>query len=178
MCGSNVDVDARRPVHLDRLRADPAHLGSAGLDGQPQPGHRTRCPADGDHFSSSRTKTEAKNKLKEILRDQEDGQAVAQRSYTVADAVNDWLGYGLSGRDRKTITSLRIVADEHVIPALVARQLRSADKARELASEDVDKWLEHKAKVLSTSSLQRIKSMRLADRGGPAAAVGPRRPAG
>lgn len=48
--------------------------------------------------SSGKTKAEAKNKLKEVLRDYEDGLAIAPSDYIVAHAVNDWLAYGLSGR--------------------------------------------------------------------------------
>jgi hypothetical protein len=41
---------------------------------------------------SGKTKTAAKEKLKEILRDHEDGVALAAgNGYTVAHAVNDWL---------------------------------------------------------------------------------------
>jgi hypothetical protein len=41
---------------------------------------------------SGNTKTAAKNKLKEILRDHDDGLAAkASADYTVANAVNDWL---------------------------------------------------------------------------------------
>jgi Fusaric acid resistance protein-like len=43
---------------------------------------------------SGRTKTEAKVKLKVVLRDYEDGLAIAPTGYTVAHAVNDWLAYG------------------------------------------------------------------------------------
>jgi hypothetical protein len=38
-----------------------------------------------------RTKTEAKNKLRQLLEDQEDGLVVANDGYTVAQAVEDWL---------------------------------------------------------------------------------------
>jgi len=41
---------------------------------------------------SGRTKTEANAKLREVLRDQEDGLPNQSRQYTVADAVEDWLG--------------------------------------------------------------------------------------
>jgi hypothetical protein len=47
---------------------------------------------------SGKTKTDAKDKLKEVLRDYEDGLAIAPADYTVARAVNDWLSYGLNGR--------------------------------------------------------------------------------
>jgi len=77
----------------------------------------------------------------------------APRSYTVADAVTDWLGYGLSGRSSNTIETGRILANQHVIPALGARKLS------ELSAEDVDRWLAEKAQTLSTSTLQRIRSI-------------------
>lgn len=102
---------------------------------------------------SGTTKTEAKNKLKEILRDNDDGLVATAQGYTVADAVNSWLDYGLSGRDPKTVTTRRILANRHVIPALGARKLR------ELSAEDVDVWLADKAASLSTRTLQDIKSI-------------------
>ncbi|HEV2780374.1 MAG TPA: hypothetical protein VGX25_13375 [Actinophytocola sp.] len=50
--------------------------------------------------ASGKTKTAAMNKLREILRDIEDGTSTkGAHGYTVADAVNDWLTYGLPGRD-------------------------------------------------------------------------------
>jgi len=53
--------------------------------------------------ASGKTKTAAQRKLKEIIRDYEDGLAIAPHNYTVADAVREWLQYGLSGRSPKTI---------------------------------------------------------------------------
>lgn len=73
---------------------------------------------------SGRTETEAKNKLKEVLRDYEDGLAIAPGDYTVAQAVNDWLAYGLNGRDEGTVTACTILSRTHVIPSLGARKLR------------------------------------------------------
>ncbi len=102
---------------------------------------------------SGRTKTEAKAKLKEILRDHDDGFAIAPHDYTVADAVNDWLSYGLNGRDESTIKTRRILANQHVIPALGARKLR------ELSADDVDRWLAEKALTLSTRTLRDIRSI-------------------
>ncbi|MEV7008662.1 hypothetical protein [Streptosporangium sp. NPDC051022] len=101
---------------------------------------------------SGKTKTEAKNKLKEVLRDYEDGLAIAPADYTVERAVNDWLAYGLSGRDEGTVTACTILSRTHVIPALGARKLR------DLSAEDVDKWLADKAKTLSTRTLQGLHS--------------------
>ena len=79
--------------------------------------------------ASGRTKTEAKNKLKDLIREHDDGLAAAPRSYTVADAVTDWLDYGLSGRNPNTIETRRILANQHVIPALGARKLRDLSAA-------------------------------------------------
>ncbi|WP_405678879.1 site-specific integrase [Streptomyces sp. NBC_01511] len=101
---------------------------------------------------SGKTKTAAKAKLKEVMRDYEDGLAIAPASYTVAHAVNDWLAYGLAGLDEETMNKYRSLCRSHVIPALGARKLR------DLSADDVDKWLVAKAKTLSTSTLQVIRS--------------------
>ena len=101
---------------------------------------------------SGKTKTEAKNKLKQVLRDYEDGLAIAPEGYTVAQAVGDWLAHGLNGRDRSTIATCTNLAQKHIIPALGARKLR------ELRAEDIDKWLAAKSKTLSTSTLERLHS--------------------
>src|SRR4051812_27833985 len=69
--------------------------------------------------ASGRTRTEARAKLRQIVRDNEDGQAsTAPRSLTVTDAVNDWLDHGLSARDPNTVAARRSLAKNHVIPAL------------------------------------------------------------
>ncbi|MCO1660520.1 tyrosine-type recombinase/integrase [Pseudonocardia humida] len=104
--------------------------------------------------TSGRTKTEARTKLRELVRDHEDGQAsTAPRSYTVANAVTDWLDHGLSARDPSTVAARRSLAKHHVIPALGGRKLP------ELSAEDVDTWLAEKARNLSTRTLQEIKSI-------------------
>jgi integrase len=103
--------------------------------------------------ASGKTKTEARDKLREILRDHDDGLTTTSGSYTVADAVRDWLKFGLSGRDEETITRLTSLANNHVILALGARQLR------ELSADDVDKWLAAEARMLSTRSLQAVRSI-------------------
>jgi integrase len=101
---------------------------------------------------SGRTKTEAKNKLKEVLRDHEDGLAIAPTNYTVKDAVKDWLTYGLAGLDPSTVETTTLMSEKHVIPSLGARKLR------DLSAEDVDRWLATKAKTLSTRTLQGLHS--------------------
>lgn len=103
--------------------------------------------------ASGRTKTEAKNKLDAIQRDVKDGLAIEPHNCTVADAVTNWLQYGLNGRDKQTVTTCRILAKTHVIPALGARKLR------ELSEDDVDEWLAEKSKTLSTRTLRDIRSV-------------------
>lgn len=105
--------------------------------------------------ASGRTKTEAKNKLKEILRDLDDGTVTNTPNYTVADAVNDFLRFGLAGRSEGTVKYYTSLANTHVIPDLGKR------KARELSATDVDIWLTSKSKHLSTRTLRGIRSVLL-----------------
>lgn len=102
-----------------------------------------------------RGKTAAKDKLKQILRDYEDGLTMAADAvnYTVRDAVEDWLKYGLPGRSAATRAKVTNVAHVHVIPALGARKLR------DLATRDVDRWLESEATQLSTRSLCEVRAV-------------------
>lgn len=101
---------------------------------------------------SGKTKTEAKARLKEVLRDHEDGLAIAPSDYTVGDAVRDWLAYGLGSAGDGTKTTNRIICETHVIPLLGSRKLR------DLSAGDVDKWLAGRATELSTSSLRKLHS--------------------
>ena len=101
---------------------------------------------------SGRTKAAAKAKLAEVLRDHDDGLAIAPSGYTVANAVTEWLCYGLSDRDTGTITTCTILSNTHVIPCLGARKLR------DLSAEDIEEWLAHKASTLSTRTLQAVHS--------------------
>lgn len=66
--------------------------------------------------------------------------------------MEDWLAYGLGGRDSATVTTSRALCERHVIPSLGARKLR------DLRAEDVDRWLADKAKELSTRTLQALHS--------------------
>jgi integrase len=99
---------------------------------------------------SGKTKTEAKAKLKEVMRDHDDGLAITPHNVTVADAVNDWLAYGLPGRSKNTVDKYGYLCRGHILPDIGARKLR------DLSAEDVDRWLEEKAKRLSTSTVQRL----------------------
>jgi len=103
--------------------------------------------------ASGKTKTEAKGKLKELVRDLDDGLAVASGGYTVADAVRNWLEFGLRTRDEQTVATLTSLANNHVIPGLGALHLR------ELSADDVDKGLEQESKRLSTRSLEPLRSI-------------------
>lgn len=102
-----------------------------------------------------KTKTEAKDKLKQILRDYEDGLTMAAdaANYTVRDAVEDWLKYGLPGRSATTREKAEIIARVRVIPDLGARKLQ------QLSTRDVDEWLERKARTLSTSSIREARGV-------------------
>jgi integrase len=98
--------------------------------------------------ASGKTKTEALKKLRQNVRDYEDGLAVAPADYTVEDAVRYWLEHGLAGRAEATVNGYRIYAETHVIPAIGARKLR------DLSVEDVDNWLSGKSRILGTKSLK------------------------
>ncbi|WP_340686097.1 site-specific integrase [Amycolatopsis coloradensis] len=100
-----------------------------------------------------KTKTEAKDKLKEILRSIEDGVPMDDRNYTVEQAVRDWLTYGLPGRSKNTIDKLTTLAETHVIPSIGARKLR------EMTADDGDKWLAEKAQTLATRTLREVRSI-------------------
>ena len=101
---------------------------------------------------SARTKTEAKNKLRALLRVHEDGLPT-QRAYTVGDAVEAWLVHGLVGRDPNTVANRTSLARTHVIPGLGKRRLA------ELTTEEVDRWLADKSATLSTDTLRRLLSI-------------------
>ena len=103
--------------------------------------------------ASDRSKTKALKKLHEKLRDRDDSLPSEDAKYTVAQAVRDWLEYGLTGRDPKTVTTKRILAEKHIIPDLGARKLR------ELSADDVDVWLARKATQVSTRTLQELRSI-------------------
>ncbi|MEU4672427.1 tyrosine-type recombinase/integrase [Amycolatopsis sp. NPDC023774] len=101
-----------------------------------------------------KTKTEAKNKLKELLSDIDEGAANASAGYTVAQAVNDWLdSYERGERDPNTVKAVRSLANNHIIPAIGARPLVKLDV------DDVEEWLAEKAEVLVTSTLRNLRSI-------------------
>jgi integrase len=101
---------------------------------------------------SGRTKTEAKHKLREQLRDREDGLSLGRDGYTVRQAVEDWLAYGLPRQGPATVEKYRIFSGKHVIPFLGARKLRY------LTAREVDAWLIELSASLSTDTLHRVRS--------------------
>ena len=101
---------------------------------------------------SGRTKTEAKAKLREVLRAKEDGVPVGDRAYTVKHAVEDWLKYGLADRDVGTVKANTSLVNNHVIPHLGARKLY------DLTARDIDEWLNTLAASLSTRTLRGVRS--------------------
>jgi integrase len=103
--------------------------------------------------ASSKTKTGAKDKLKEMIRDLDDGLPVAPDNYYVRDAIQAWFSFGLNGRDQATVDNYKCLADLHISPHIGGRKLR------ELSADDVDKWLANRAKALSTRTLRLILSI-------------------
>jgi integrase len=99
---------------------------------------------------SGLTKTEARRRLHEFLRDRDDGLTVTKGSATVADAVQDWLAYGLTGRAPATVEKWGHLMRAHVVLELGRRRLH------ELNATDVDRWLAVKAATLSTSTLRQL----------------------
>ncbi|MGO4360894.1 site-specific integrase [Terrabacter sp. RAF57] len=101
---------------------------------------------------SGRTKTEAKRKLREVFRDHEDGVAVGDDTYTVKQAVEDWLAFGLNSRDEETRAANESLSRNHVIPHLGARRLR------DLTAREVDAWLLGLSAKLSTRTLRGVRA--------------------
>src|SRR4051794_12216516 len=83
-------------------------------------------------YVSGTTKTEVKAKLQQARRDEDDGLRAESKTLTVADAVNEWLDHGLTGKEPSTIQNRRTLAERHVIPALGRRKLV------DLSTRDVD----------------------------------------
>ena len=116
---------------------------SLGFDGR---GNRKRIKRRG------RTKTAVLDKLRKAV----DALATgidASDSYTVGDAVRDWLARGLKDRDAHTIAANRILAEGHVIPLI------GAIKLKELTADQVDEWLDGLTGTLATRSLQGVHAI-------------------
>ena len=101
-------------------------------------------------FVSGRTKTEANNRLRQIVRDVQDGVLLRTKEVTVGDAVEDWLQYGLQGRSSATIEKYRTFADTHILPELGKRKLKS------LTAKEVDEWLQGRSTLVGSDVLRRL----------------------
>jgi hypothetical protein len=102
--------------------------------------------------AAGRTRTEAKNKLRDLLRDQADGLTAGVIGYTVRHAVEDWLAHGLGRQSAATVTKYRHLCAKHVLPALGARKLR------DLSAAEVDQWLAELSLSHSTRTVQEIRA--------------------
>ncbi|MCO8271522.1 site-specific integrase [Actinoplanes sp. TRM 88003] len=103
--------------------------------------------------ASGKTKTEANNALRKKIREYEDGLSIAHTGFTVADALADWLAYGLSGKAANTVGNYTGLSGTHIAPDLGARKLR------DLTANDIDRWLAAKSKILSTRTLRLLHSI-------------------
>ena len=101
---------------------------------------------------SSRTKTEAKEALRRMVRELDDGTGTGTGSrVTVGQAVEGWLRDGLHGRSERTVVTCRHLCQNHIVPGLGKRRLV------DLRARDVDRWLDARTE-LSTATLQRLLS--------------------
>jgi hypothetical protein len=77
---------------------------------------------------SGKTEAQARAKLRQVIRDHEDGVPIAPRNLTVGQVVTDWLAYGLNGRAKGTVDKCTHLCRAHVIPALGARSCGSCPR--------------------------------------------------
>ncbi|WP_246178598.1 site-specific integrase [Actinomadura decatromicini] len=99
-----------------------------------------------------RTKQDVKDKLNDAVKDLESGVR-SPANYRVANAVEDWLSQGLKKVDPSTVTTLRILADKHIIPSI------GKTKLMDLRADHVDEWLDGLTTKLSSRSLQGVHSI-------------------
>ena len=102
--------------------------------------------------ASGLTKTAAKAKLREILRDHADGLTVTGAE-TVEGAVRDWLTYGLVGCSADTVANYTNLAQNRIVAPLGRRRLR------DLSADDVDRWLAAQATEVATRTLHLMHSI-------------------
>ena len=114
-----------------------------GYDGR---GNRVRIKKKG------RTKQEVKDRLIRAVDDLDAGIKTSD-SYTVGEAVRDWLERGTRDLDQKTVETYRILIDKHLLPQIGALKLKR------LTANHVDDWLDGLTEVLSTASLHKLHSV-------------------
>ena len=96
---------------------------------------------------TGRTKTEVRDKLRELHR-QVEGGLRPRRRYTVEDALEDWLAVGLDGLSARTVTLYR---------GTIAKTLREelgSVRLTDLTAADVQKALTSIASRVSTRTVQ------------------------
>lgn len=103
--------------------------------------------------AAGKTKTEARQKLRDLVKVRESDQPAAASDYTVADAIEAWMTYGLAGRSQATAEDYRHMINNHILPLLGKKKLR------DLSAVHVDEWLADRAAVLSTRSLRMLHSL-------------------
>ncbi|MBA8795954.1 integrase [Friedmanniella endophytica] len=85
-----------------------------------------------------------------MVRDQENGVLLARDFYTVGEAVEDFLNFGLPRQDAATVRTHRSLAHRHLLPHLGRRRLRA------LTAGEIEAWLSTLAPSLSTDTLRRL----------------------
>ncbi|WP_217702633.1 site-specific integrase [Nocardioides guangzhouensis] len=121
-------------------------VATVGYDGRGKPRRRK---------VHARTKTEGNERLRELLREVDRGVDLNHGAITVGEVVEAWLRHGLNGRSEATLAQNRHLAEVHII-ALIGKK-----RLRDLRAHDVDRMLAARRDQLSTSTLQRGKSMTL-----------------
>jgi integrase len=101
---------------------------------------------------SGTSQSAAMRELRRRVKDYEDGLVKGSERYTVQQAVEDWLEFGLTNVDTATAAKYRDLCETHVIPNLGGRRLR------DLQATEVDRWLLSLTGALSTRSLQEVRS--------------------
>jgi hypothetical protein len=99
---------------------------------------------------SGSTKTEARDKIR-VLREELEAGVTPKASYTVSEAVSDWLAYGLAGRSAKTVDMNRHIL-QPVLTVIGARPLRK------LTAADVRVVLDRAAATHSSRTVVLIHS--------------------
>lgn len=99
--------------------------------------------------ASGRTKTDAKAKLRALLALAEEGVTTSRNRYTVAQAIEDWLTFGLGTQSSSTVSKYRTLSAKHIVPLLGARTLQ------DLTAREIDAWLAKLSTELSTEPLRR-----------------------
>lgn len=98
------------------------------------------------------TRTEVRNKLKQLRKDLDLGVQPNAR-YTVGEAATDWLARGLKGRSKQTLAKNTSLVNSHIIPMI------GKTKLRDLTADGVDDWLDALSTDLSTRSLRECLSI-------------------